>query len=511
MGPFAPVYWLKIGIVLSFVYAAAVAQPQEHPSAATNWQQGYTLILMDNTETAAANQARDYVVRQGGRIAILAPPHVMLGWISPELAQSLPGNFGIESVSFVPMDLAQLKYQDQKTRAAVIFFNAVVAGTLAQELAAQMAPERQMPLIDDALPAPALNKAEYEKNLRPFGIAPAPAGNSDSMTGTVAVALFFVESDGSTDPDTYTWNSTDEQATYNRTVSGLSWWVGQAPSYGVNVTFSISFYSSTDAASRQGYEPILHDSNSDELWISQIMANLGFTSGNHISRVTAFNTWLRGNAGTDWAYSAFFGYNPSPAPTTFTNGRFAYAYLGGPYTQMLFRNDGWAVEDFGRILAHETAHIFWACDEYYQPGYGGCTSCGPCAPGGPRPQVSNGDCVSCNLNAVPCMMRGNDLTLCHFTPLQIGWIDPNCIFTISPLSRSHGAGAETGTVTVTAGNGCVWKAVSSVPWITITAGSTGSGNGTVSYTVEANPGNGFRTGVLVVAGQNAGGHGLFFG
>jgi fibronectin type 3 domain-containing protein len=504
MGSFSSLHWLKRAIVLCAISAAAVAQPHA-PSAsrAADWQQGYTLILMNNTGAAAANQARDYVVSQGGRIAILAPPHVMLGWISPDLAKSLPGNFGIESVALAPVDLAQLKYQDAKTRAAVNFFNAVVSGALAKELAAApTAPEKPRPLIDDALPAPPLNQADYEKNLRPFGVAPAPAGNSDSMTGTVAVALFFVESDGSIDPNTYTWNPADEQDTYNRAVSGLSWWSSQAPNYGVNVAFSISLYSSTGAASRQGYEPILHSSNSDELWISPIMANLGFTSGDRFSRVTAFNTWLKGDAGTDWAYAVFIGYNPAPAPSTFTNGYFAYAYFGGPYTQMLFRNDGWSVEDFGRILSHETGHIFWACDEYYQPGYGGCTSCGPCAAGGPRPQVTNGNCANCNLNAVPCLMRGNDLTLCHYTPLQIGWLDPNCSYAVSPLSRAHGPGPETGTVTVAAGNGCLWKAVSLVPWLTITAGSGGNGNGAVSYAVEANSGEGYRTGVLVVAGQN---------
>src|SRR5439155_1723005 len=57
------------------------------------------------------------------------------------------------------------------------------------------------------------------------------------------------------------------------------------------------------------------------------------------------------------------------------------------------------------------------------------------------------------------------------------------------------------TVNVTAGSGCNWIASSSAGWITITAGLTGSGNGTVSYSAQANAGTS-RSGSLTIAGQN---------
>ena len=43
-----------------------------------------------------------------------------------------------------------------------------------------------------------------------------------------------------------------------------------------------------------------------------------------------------------------------------------------------------------------------------------------------------------------------------------------------------------GSVTVTAGAGCAWTATSNAAWISITAGGSGTGNGTVSYSVAAN-------------------------
>jgi hypothetical protein len=56
---------------------------------------------------------------------------------------------------------------------------------------------------------------------------------------------------------------------------------------------------------------------------------------------------------------------------------------------------------------------------------------------------------------------------------------------------------------VTAGAGCAWTAVSNVPWITISGGASGTGNGTVSYTVApytGRPKN--RNGSITIAGLN---------
>ncbi len=85
-----------------------------------------------------------------------------------------------------------------------------------------------------------------------------------------------------------------------------------------------------------------------------------------------------------------------------------------------------------------------------------------------------------------------------FTVNQAG---VSCAYSISPSSRSHGAGAETGTVDVTTQTGCNWTAASNAGWITITSGSSGSGNGTVNYSVAANTTVSSRTGTLTIAGQ----------
>jgi uncharacterized protein (TIGR03437 family) len=77
-----------------------------------------------------------------------------------------------------------------------------------------------------------------------------------------------------------------------------------------------------------------------------------------------------------------------------------------------------------------------------------------------------------------------------------------CTYSLSPTSASPGAAQTSGTITVTAGTGCAWTAASNATsWITITGGASGTGNGTVSYTVAANTGTTSRTGTITVGGQ----------
>lgn len=82
-----------------------------------------------------------------------------------------------------------------------------------------------------------------------------------------------------------------------------------------------------------------------------------------------------------------------------------------------------------------------------------------------------------------------------FTVTQAG----DCSFSISPTSESFGFSGGTGTVGVIAPAGCSWSVTGVPTWITITAGSSGAGNGTVSYSVQANPGSA-RNVTLTIAG-----------
>ncbi|MGD0651289.1 MAG: S8 family serine peptidase, partial [Verrucomicrobiia bacterium] len=76
-----------------------------------------------------------------------------------------------------------------------------------------------------------------------------------------------------------------------------------------------------------------------------------------------------------------------------------------------------------------------------------------------------------------------------------------CAYAVSPSSATFGTSGGSGNVNVTTSASCAWTATSSAGWLTITAGNSGTGNGTVSYFVAANTGA-TRTGTLTIAGQS---------
>jgi hypothetical protein len=75
-----------------------------------------------------------------------------------------------------------------------------------------------------------------------------------------------------------------------------------------------------------------------------------------------------------------------------------------------------------------------------------------------------------------------------------------CTYALVPTSATFGLAGGDGDVGVTTAAGCDWTASSNDTWITVTGGSSGAGNGTVSYSVEASA-VGPRTGTMTIAGQ----------
>ena len=68
---------------------------------------------------------------------------------------------------------------------------------------------------------------------------------------------------------------------------------------------------------------------------------------------------------------------------------------------------------------------------------------------------------------------------------------PPCSYTVTPAA-AVGSGGGMFTATVTAPAGCSWTATENLSWVSITAGASRSGNGTVTYSVTANSGTSAR-------------------
>jgi uncharacterized repeat protein (TIGR03803 family) len=74
-----------------------------------------------------------------------------------------------------------------------------------------------------------------------------------------------------------------------------------------------------------------------------------------------------------------------------------------------------------------------------------------------------------------------------------------CSYSLSLPGATVGADGASGSFVVHASLGCPWNAVSANAWLH--TASTGNGDGTVDYTVEANPDGRARLGTLLVGGQ----------
>lgn len=74
-------------------------------------------------------------------------------------------------------------------------------------------------------------------------------------------------------------------------------------------------------------------------------------------------------------------------------------------------------------------------------------------------------------------------------------------FLATPFQSSFDAAGGTGNLSVLAASGCSWSATSTVTWISVTSGTSGNGNGTVVFQVQANLTGQARTGSLSIARQ----------
>src|SRR5262249_34034068 len=76
-----------------------------------------------------------------------------------------------------------------------------------------------------------------------------------------------------------------------------------------------------------------------------------------------------------------------------------------------------------------------------------------------------------------------------------------CSFSLLPTAMTVPPVGGAQSATLIGSDGCPWTSTSNVPWITITSGAAGAGNGAVTFSVSSNTSGVSRAGTLVVAGR----------
>ena len=103
-------------------------------------------------------------------------------------------------------------------------------------------------------------------------------------------------------------------------------------------------------------------------------------------------------------------------------------------------------------------------------------------------------------SAADASARTGTLTVANQT-VSVSQQGQACSCTLLPSSRAFDAAGGTAAFDVNAAAGCGWTAAPTAAWLTVMSGATGSGSGTVTYVVAANPDAGTRTAGVTVAGS----------
>lgn len=76
-----------------------------------------------------------------------------------------------------------------------------------------------------------------------------------------------------------------------------------------------------------------------------------------------------------------------------------------------------------------------------------------------------------------------------------------CTYALKSPGASIALDGGSGTIDLVTGPACRWTAVSNAPWITITAGASGTDSGSIAWSAAANGTRSARTGTITVGGQ----------
>ena len=320
---------------------------------------------------------------------------------------------------------------------AVAVLGAPAAATAAPGAAAAPAAGRAaiqrpaLPVLND-LRGPLARSAARRLPLWSVPLAALPGAKETAAfaAGSMAVAVIFVESDGSIDRDREKWSRRDPDYPGDRRAnvlfkvsSAAAWWNERSPDASLDVFVPAAGEYGAPRTVTTGYEPITRPVSdfefdyrlSDAGWRWQIMKKLGFShdaTDDSPPPERAYADKVRRSVGANWAFVLYVVDSLKDGDGMFPDGAVAYTNdLYGPYMVLTYDNDGYGFENFEAVLAHEMGHVFGALDEYAPP-FSGYPSSGALFSG--YLGVRNRNAVKGGTTDLPCIMRGSQETLDAF-------------------------------------------------------------------------------------------------
>lgn len=362
------------------------------------------LILL--TEGADLNAALEAVEAAGGRVKHVFPPDALIGTLPPD-AELPPTIRAVYRRAIAPAALDALTFQARHAAWAWNALQTLRTGS------ADQGPDRietaldlntlQPELVGDAF-TPPTPLALLSDDSDP---SPNYAETSEYLIGRVAVSIILPASDGSVDPSTEDWTPEERELVLEEITAALDWWAELEP------RAQLTFVYDDGAADPvpTSYEPISRPYRDQSFWITEVMAEKGYTATSYFDQVRLYNHDLRQTYDTDWAFTIFVVDSSHDDDNRFSDGYFAYAYLGGPFAVMTTGCNGYGPHNLDAVVAHEVGHLFFALDQYYSAQQACTLRSGYLGVENQNSQY--GDCILDQ----PSIMRG------HISPYRNGVID----------------------------------------------------------------------------------------
>jgi hypothetical protein len=425
--------------LLSCIPLLALAPVEAAGSAGTN-----ALIVLPH-DAGSRREIREDLRAAGVQIRHRISERLILAHATAEAAVPLR-KLGARMWTEGTLPAAFMENPTGVERAALMLWDqAFAAGGASRGFAAGRAPTARagdgggLRSIRDRLEFPPETEAVLREGIEAADLPYGADANTTSeyLIGDVAIAIVFVSSDGTNDPDTEIWTEPEMDHVLSEIIAAGEWLITASP-------FDLSFTYDNRGAVRCGYEPISHATSDFGLWLPGVMGGLGYTGENVLLRARAFANDVRAAKGTDWSVVTFQVDASHDPDGVFTDGYGGFAFYGGPISVVAY-DDSPAAIPHRLLFAHELTHNFYSLDEYPEAGRACDQRSGYLYWDNQNSAYHpSGACES----NVDCVMRGGcPPSVCGWTAAQMGWHDEDSdgiadILDLEPETMLNGAPAD---------------------------------------------------------------------
>lgn len=371
-------------------------------------QEYWALLQTSATNFTAARELRQELVDDGRLVSLIYQPEWMVARLRSPAAEVQAQHPQILAIGEGPGGSQGMEAPPTLAR----FFEKMAAG--GYDPIRKSKTEAPWPADPEPM---SCNQREATPKDRTNDFALVNDYNSEYFRGLVATSVFFIESDGTEDPNYYSWTQAALEEEKMDVLMALHTWAYTAYLQDADLTFVPVWYDSRPEVN-QGFEPNLHLGsfsfypNELNQMTGSVLRNLGYQEEYVRAQAGNFSYDQRQAYASDFAFVIGVHYSHQSKGYIRAN-----AMIGGPVTYLSREYDY-------RVYGHEIGHIFHAYDEYLNTDN--------CNPSGARfnGAINGNNLANSCREKQPCVMNDNAVqgsgdelhfAVCTYTATHFGW------------------------------------------------------------------------------------------